>query len=42
MDLIALSWSGSPSPERAGVVRGVLVSSSHPVLVPPLVVAAGE
>jgi nucleotide-binding universal stress UspA family protein len=36
MDLIVLSWSQSPSPERASVVRGVLSGSALPVLLLPL------
>jgi nucleotide-binding universal stress UspA family protein len=36
VDLIILSWSQSPSPERAGVVRGVLDSSALPVLLLPV------
>ena len=36
MDLIALSWSQSPSPERARVIRGVLEGSSRPVLLLPV------
>jgi hypothetical protein len=36
MDLIVLSWSQSPSPERALVVRGVLEGSSRPVLLLPV------
>jgi len=36
IDLIVLSWSQSPSPERALVVRGVLEGSSRPVLLLPV------
>ena len=35
MDLIALSWSQSPSPERGLVIRGVLEGASRPVLLLP-------
>jgi hypothetical protein len=41
MDLIVLSWSQSPSPERALVVRGVLEGSSRPVLLLP-VISSGD
>jgi len=45
MDLIALSWSQSPSPLHARVIRGVLDDSTLPVLLltvlPPGATAAG-
>ena len=39
-DLIVLTWSQSPSPRHAQVVRGVLAASSLPVLLLPVLAVA--